>query len=177
MFTKIKSQEPFTIVTLEEAKSQLNIIDNTEDDVHIQNLIYSASELAQKYTNRMLANGVVQCSFYGKISVFLPYGEATESDNDIVAQVTSDPVSFEFDEVSQVLSVTDDNVTSSDKVTVTYDAGYKEADVPHAAKMGVLMLIDSLYNNRSDTVVGMSVNDIPLKSTVILDSIKIDGAP
>lgn len=177
MFTKIKSQTPFAIVTLEEAKRQLNIIDSTEDDVHIQNLIYAASELAQKYTNRMLSSGVVECSFCGKLSVFLPYGEATELDNAIVAQVNSEDVSFEFNEISQTLSITDDNVTGSDKVIVTYDAGYKDSDVPHTAKMGVLMLIDSLYNNRSDSVVGVSVNDIPLRSTVILDSIKIDGAP
>ena len=177
MFTRIKSQTPFAIVTLEEAKRQLNIIDSTEDDVHIQNLIYAASELAQKYTKRMLSNGSVELVFYGKKNIFLPYGNATETDNPITVLMGEDPVTFEFEEISQVLRITDGGVTDSDKIIVTYEAGYKSDDVPHTAKMGTLMIIDSLFNNRGDTVVGASVNDIPLSSTAILDSIKINGAP
>lgn len=174
MYTKITSQEPLQIVSLAQAKRQLNIIDNTEDDEHIQLLIDVCSELAEGYTKRMLSTGVVDLIISGKKSFFLPYGEATEDNTAIVATVTGDPVTFVFEPISQVFTLDDgQEITTTDEVKLTYSAGYKT--VPNSVKMGVLMMISTLYENREDNVVGLSVNDIPLNSMTILNKVKIEN--
>ena len=171
MYTKIESQTPLAVVTLDEAKRQLNILDDSEHDLHIQMLIAGASDLAEGYTNRMLSEGVVNLVITGKQEFFLPYGEATEDAVPIVATVASDPISFSFDPISQIFTIDDGQIKSTDKVTLTYSAGYKVA--PNAAKLGVLMLISTLFMNREDSIVGLSVSDIPLGSRQILDRIKL----
>lgn len=173
MNSKIKSQEQLSIVTMAEAKGQLNIIDSNDDDAHIQLLIDSCSELAEGYTKRLLSQGVVELVFFGKISVRLPYGEATEEDTPIVATVAGDPISFEFDDISQMLTITDANVRSTDKVKVTYSAGYKK--VPNSVKLGVLMMISSVYENREDSVAGLTVENIPLNSMAILNRVRLEN--
>ena len=173
MYTKITSQQPLSIVTLEQAKRQLNIIDSNEDDEHIQLLIDSCSELAEGYTKRMLSQGAVDLVITGKSSFFLPYGEATESITPIVATVAGDPITFEFDPISQVFTIDEDQILSTDKVKLTYSAGYEV--VPNSVKMGVLMMISSLFENREDTVVGLTVANIPLSSMKMLDKVKIEN--
>ena len=173
MYTKITSQEPLQIVSLAEAKRQLNIIDNTDDDTYIQLLIDACSELAEGYTKRMLSEGVVDLIISGRQSFFLPYGEATESTTAIVATVAGDPITFEFEPISQVFTIDDNQISYSDKVKLTYHAGYKE--IPSSVKMGVLMMISSLFENREDIVVGFTVADIPLNSMAILNKVKIEN--
>lgn len=173
MYTKITSQEPLEIVSLAEAKHQLNIIDNDDDDTHIQLLIDACSELAEGYTKRMLSSGIVDLIISGRQSFFLPYGEATEEENAIVATADGDPITFEFEPISQTLTIDDGQISPTDKVKITYSAGYKT--VPNSVKMGVLMMIDTLFNNRGDTVVGLTVADIPLNSMAILNKVKIEN--
>jgi len=171
MYTKITNQTALAIVTLAEAKNQLNIIDDVTHDVHINLLIAVASELAEGYTNRMLSTGTVELIISGKQRFFLPYGEATESSTLIVATVAGDPITFEFEPISQVFTIDNGQITSADKVKLTYEAGY--STVPNSVKMGVLMMISSLFENRENTVTGLSVNDIPLNSMQILNKVKI----
>lgn len=173
MHTKIRSQETHRIVTLNDAKRQLNIIDNTDDDLHIQLLIDAAIGLAETFTNRMLSSGVVDLVITGKNKFYLPYGEVTEVNTPIVATVTSDPVEFTFNPISQVITITDE-ILSTDEVMVTYDAGYAHGDVPKKAVMGILMLIASMWENRENNSES-SVNEIPLNSQQLLGSIKIEG--
>lgn len=176
MYSKIIQQAPLEIVSLAQAKGQLNIIDYDDDDQHIQLLIDVCGDLAEGYTNRMLSTGTVTSTSTGSYLFFLPYGEVVNSEeNPIVATVNDEAINFEFDEISQRMKITDTSVCIDDEVTITYQAGYGKA--PNAAKMGVLMLLSSLYNNREDSVTGLTVADIPLDSTKILDRIKINGAP
>ena len=173
MYTKIKSQDPLAIVTLTEAKRQLNIIDNVDDDDHINMLIDACSELAETYTNRMLSTGVVDLIVCGKQSFFLPFGEATEDVTEIVATVTGDPVTFVFEPISQKITFDEGQVADTDEVLITYSAGYSAT--PIAVKLGVLMMISSAFNNREDIVLGLTVNDIPLNSIAIMKKVKIES--
>ena len=173
MHTKITSQKPLEIVSLTEAKRQLNIIDDNEDDDHIQLLIDVCSELAEGYTKRMLSEGVVDLIISGRQSFYLPYGEATGSTTAIVATVTGDAIAFEFDDISQVFTIDDGQISSTDKVKITYHAGYKVAQ--NSVKMGVLMMLTTLFENRGDNVVGLTVNDIPLNSMAILNKVRIEN--
>lgn len=158
------------IVSLSQAKRQLNITDNNDDDDHIQLLVDVCSELAEGYTNRMLSSGKVDLLITNKKSFYLPYGEVTEEDEAIIATVAGNPISFYFEPISQKITITDEQVLPTDEIKITYCAGYKT--VPNSAKMGVLMMVASLFINREDTVVGLTVADIPLSSTKILDKIK-----
>lgn len=168
MYKRVISQAPLSVVTLDEAKSQLNIIDDTDEDTHIELLIGAATKLAQKYTGRLLSVGTVEILVSGVDVVTLPYGEVETITS---ATVTGDDVNFIFEPISQELLFTD-VLDESAKVKVTFDAGYTDDKVPFEAKMGVLMLISSLYENREDSATA-TVNDIPLNSTAILDSIKL----
>ena len=51
MYTKILSQAPLQIVTLAQAKGQLNIIDDNEEDDHIQLLIDGSGGVIQQNTD------------------------------------------------------------------------------------------------------------------------------
>ena len=174
MYSRIKSQTPFSIVKLSEAKRQLNEQFNDDNDTHIQMLIDIASDLAQSYTNRLLSTGVIELVVSGKKSFFLPYGEATEDITPIVATVTDDPVTFDFEPISQIFTFDDGVINSTDRVKLTYDAGYASGKVPPSVKMGVLMLISTLYEWREDYA-DVSVNNIPIGSTQLLDSVKIQA--
>lgn len=173
MYTKIASQNPLSIVTLAEAKRQLNIIDSNEDDDHIQLLIDVASELAEGYTKRMLSQGVVNLITTGKQSFFLPYGEATESITPFTVTVNSDPIDFTFQPISQILTIIDWVTYCEDEITVTYNAGYES--VPNSVKMGVLMMLSTLFEFRSDSLSGLSIDDVPLTSQKILNKVKIEN--
>lgn len=173
MYTKITAQTPLAIVTLLEAKSQLNIVDDVTHDTHIQLLIEAASELAEGYTKRMLSTGTVELITSGQQIFFLPYGEATEAVTAIVATVAGNPITFEFEPISQIFTIDNGQITSTDKVRLIYKAGY--ATIPTSVKMGVLMIISSLFENREDIAVGLSVNDIPLSSMQILNKVKIEN--
>ena len=181
MHSKIKSQTPFNIVSLAEAKNQLNIIDTGDIDIddqindHVNLLISVASSLAQKYTNRLLSKGVIDLLVYGETSFYLPYGDVTEDNNVIVAAVGADAKTFVFEPISQIFTFDEGQVSSFDTMKITYDAGYADDYIPYPVKMGVLMLISTLFENREDTVVGMSVNEIPLGSKQLLDSVKLES--
>jgi len=45
--------------------------------------------------------------------------------------------------------------------TVTYDAGYSVEDCPSQVKQALLIMVADSYENRENTVIGMSVNTIP----------------
>ena len=72
----------------------------------------------------------------------------------------------------QLRLLADDNqISATDNVRVTYKAGYTSA--PNSVKMGVLMIISSLFMNREDTSIGFTVADIPLDSRQILGKVKL----
>tara|TARA_R110002124_G_scaffold236648_3_gene401880 strand:- start:524 stop:1039 length:516 start_codon:yes stop_codon:yes gene_type:complete len=171
MFSKITNQTELAVVSLAEAKKQLNIIDSTEDDEHIQLLISAASELAEGYTNRLLSEATVQLSFSDRKSFFLPFGEAQNSPTPITVISGSKNLTFTFDDISQILTIDDNQISATDNVRVTYKAGYTSA--PNSVKMGVLMIISSLFMNREDTSIGFTVADIPLDSRQILGKVKL----
>jgi len=163
MFKRVISQAPLAVVSLDEAKSQLNIIDDTSEDTYIQLLIDASTKLAEKYTGRLFSLGTVEVILSGFDVGILPFGEISE-----LTSVVSDDANlkYDFEPISQMIFIN----TVASSVKVTFDAGYTE--VPTEAKMGILMLVSSLYENREDTV-AVSTSNIPLSSTVILDSIKL----
>jgi hypothetical protein len=173
MFNRVIARSAIATVTLAQAKHQLNIIDGEDDgsdDEHIQLLIDTATELAQKYTGRLFKVGTVEVLAKNYRSWFLSYGEVASITSAVVTSDSS-TAGFTFSPISQIFKF-DDDFDVTQEVIVTYDAGYTET--PKAAVMGILMMVSSMWENREDTVIGMTVADIPLKSTSILDSIKLE---
>lgn len=169
MFTRLSNRENKAVVTLAQAKNQLNIIDDNSDDDHIQLLIDSATALAEKYTGRVFVKTDVELSVTGEDLFFLPMGEvdavsSVEVNGQAVTQYKFNPISqcFQFDI----------GYDFHQDFVIKYVAGYDKA--PSEAVMGILMLVSSLWENREDTVTGLTVGDIPLNSTAILDSIKLE---
>lgn len=166
MFTKITNKAEYDIVTLTEAKRQLNIMD-TEHDNHIDLLIEAASGLAESYTRRLITKATVTL-VTDKCTTILPFGEV-ESITSV--KVNDVDVDYVFNPIRQRVSLVN---PVSDEITIVYDAGYASGKVPKNVKMGILMIISSLFENREDSVTGVSVNDISLNSLAILDSVKLD---
>lgn len=172
MFNRVKNRSEKAIVTMAQAKGQLNILvadDDGTDDAHIQLLIDTAVELSEKYTGRLFSTGTVELLVKNKKSFYLPYGEV-ESITSAVVTGDSSNAEYSFNPISQIFTF-DDKVDISKDIAITYNAGYVKP--PNAAIMGSLMLLSSLWENREDTVTGVSVDDIPLNSMSILDSIKL----
>lgn len=174
MYSKVKSQNPLEVVTLSQAKSQLEIIDDDTQDTHIQMLIDASSELAEGYTNRMLSDGIAVVESIGCQEFRLPYGEVTDADTPFIVTVNNEAAQYQFNELSQRIKILEKTVYPDDVVYVEYSAGYKKDDIPNTAKMGTMMIIASLYANREDTITGMTVEDIPLDSRKVLGRIKLN---
>tara|TARA_R110002049_G_scaffold81910_3_gene208303 strand:+ start:1001 stop:1522 length:522 start_codon:yes stop_codon:yes gene_type:complete len=170
MFYRVINRSETAVVTLAQSKNQLNIVDDEGlDDDHIQLLIDTAVELSEKYTRRLFTVETVELLTQNKQSFFLPLGEVETVTSAKFASDDSD-VGFTFNAISQIFTF-DDNVDTTKEIKITYTAGYTKP--ARAAIMGSMMLISSMWENREDTITGMTVADIPLNSTAILDSIKL----
>lgn len=171
MYSKINTQgDALSVVSLQEAKAQLNIMSsNTMDDGYITSLIYACVDLAQKYTRRQFTQSnvtLVARDYYPVIP--LHYGEASTITSLVLddVDITADTDKYELDVISEKLHV---NVPFN-KLQVSYDCGYVRT--PPVIKQGVLVMITSMYEQRSDYVVGMSVETVSTTATDILRSVK-----
>lgn len=170
MFSEIITQAELSdVLTLEEAKTQCRVTHTMEDE-YISALIPVAVEMAQSYCGRMLTAGsaisvIENCSR----EVMLPFGKVTE----VTELLLDDAVStdFTFEPVTQKLKIS--STLSYSKITATYNCGYVTA--PTQVKQAILMMISTLYNNRQDSVTGMTVAEMPLTSRMLLDTVKIYG--
>jgi len=168
MYKKINSQASLsTVVTLAEAKTQCRVT-HTMEDSYITALITVAAELAQTYSNRLLTLGSVTIAveeYTGEVQ--LPFGNATAVTELLLDGSAS--TDYTFDDVTQKITIT----TPYSSAKVTYNCGYTV--VPSAVKQGILMMISTLYNNRQDTVTGVTVAEMPLTSRMLLDTVKFYG--
>jgi hypothetical protein len=174
MFHKINTQTPLSIITLSEAKAQCRIFPTeTVQESYLMSCIEQASSLAQVYTNRMLSSGTVSATWDGfKSKVKLWGGNVTSVDSVIGKTLTGTSVVIEgysFNEISQILTMPSEHAS-----LVEFAASYTctIATVPNIIKAGVLHLTEYLFNNRGDTVIGMSIEEMPITATRLLDAEK-----
>ena len=174
MYTKINSQDSLELVTLEQVKRQCNLMESIAmDDEYLNSLIPVCSELAQSYTKRLLTLGSVTTEveqYYPQI--ILPWG-GVES----VTEVLIDGVAttaYTFSDVTQ--KVTFASGVRFNNVRITYDCGYSTDNLPTKIKHAVLMMVSTMYRNRDDFVVGMTVESMPLQSKTLLNGVKYYAA-
>lgn len=165
MYSVIESQTPFAIVTLEEAKAQCNRTGFNLDDDLFEIFIQVSCEAAQSYTRRMLSTGtVVTVVEEYKPVVQLPYGEATEVTELLLDGVPS--TDFTFEPVTQKVTINKSYTTAK----ITFNAGF--ATVPLTVKQAVLLMVSTLYKNRDNFVVGLTVAKLPTTSEMLLESVR-----
>lgn len=153
MFTKIQRVEPLRIITLGEAKHQLNMIDFEDDDTHIGSLIDVASAMCEKHGEfkKLYSTCTVTGEFEAcNRSMFLPYHPVTS----VTSLKTSDDtdVEYTFSSISERLTITDPNVVLSETLTIVYTAGFKQDEIPEMVKQAVKIIVSDLYNNRESVI-------------------------
>lgn len=141
--SKIIERDELDFITLHMAKRQLNILDRTDEDAHIAQLVKSAMELAEKGTKRLLSRATVLLRQSDYSVINLPYGEADEI---VSVQIDGEDVDYTFDELFQTVEITNPSKT----VDITFKAGFAQGEVPQGIKMDTLILISWLYENRGE---------------------------
>lgn len=160
---KIISQDEFTAIALDEAKTQCRLLSsNTRDDDYIGALILSAAASAQEYLHWMVSTGVVTqyASDGGVIKLYGRY--ITEITEVLVDGETLAEEDYSYN------PITDEITVVGTEVFVTYSCGASTADLPKNVKCAMLMLISTMYNNREDFITGLSVEAMPLTSKKLL---------
>ena len=176
MYKSVSNQVLSDVVTLDEAKAQLNIESSFDiDDDYINSLIGVSTELAQNYVNRLLSVADVTACYEGYQSSYQLWGGGVTSITsvsvtDSLGYTTVVPADeYRFNAVSQKLTI-QPQWEGIYEYNVVYQAGMTE--IPKAVKQGVLYLISTMYNVREDVTIGMTVANMPITSTALLNSVK-----
>lgn len=168
MYSRINTQAALdtTVITLDEAKVQCRLMSSfTLDDDELTRLVATSLELAQTYTKKLLTVGTVTALVEdGRDEILVPWGNVETMTEVKVDGVVS--TNFKFNPISQKLIIT----VPYTEAEFTYTAGY--TTLPTSVKHAVLMMVSTFYNHHDDVVTGLSVAEIPHKSTVLLDRVK-----
>ena len=173
---KILTQDAFTAITLDEAKSQCRLMPSfTLDDAYISSLILVAADASQEYAHWMMSPGTVkqfsenggEIMLYGKYVTGITEvtGRTGLSGADVV--LTEDD--YEWNDVTDVVTVN----PAYSFVNVTYACGATALELPQSVKHAILMMISTMYNNREDFITGLSVEKMPLTSMKLLSMSRI----
>lgn len=160
------TQPTATPITLEEAKSFCRVLSN-DDDAIISILIDAATDYAQNVTGRQLCNATYQI-VTGALSSPLRLPKAPFR---TITSVTSGGVSLDYS-LHYDIDVGIIEFVASEDVTITFTAGYDET--PGSLKAWILNKVNSLYEQREELVVGLSVAEVPKSLIdVILNHYKV----
>ena len=178
-------------LTVAEVKTHLRIsqTDDEEDD-YIETLIEAATDCFEIHTNRQLITATwaytmseFPASDSGYIS--LPYPPLQSISSITYYDTAGDSQTFSSDYYQVDTTVEPGRVyleptytwpnTEVDRrnaVTVTFKAGYGDArsNVPRQLRHGLLLLIGHWYENREGSVVGVTVNELPMAVQMIISN-------
>lgn len=174
MGLKLKTAPSEYPVTLIEAKAHLNIL-STDDDTLIQFLIEVATAQAEDITNRQLMSSVYEMTmdtlperFELKKPPLISVDKIEYIPDGLESYMLLDPSLYlisDFSEPAKIVKKPNRSYPSVakviDSVRVTFTAGYADAtSVPKPVKQWILIRIATLFENREEIVVGVSVNPI-----------------
>ena len=147
-----RTSSPSRIITLDEAKSQLNIL-NTSQDTLISGMINIAEDVIMARTNQVFSN----TTFVGSLTDF--EGDAIYYPVTPVTGVSLIQVKDTRLDTLRTLEQGVDYFTSSEsiqfseyvsfyEVNINFSAGHSEVTLPSALRGAALMLIGTLFANR-----------------------------
>lgn len=143
--TKTKSSYP---VSLSEAKRHLRVEEDWhDDDDYIDNLIKAATQKAEQYIGKDIAeteNVKIMYDYYGS-SIVLDEGNFDSftqavSDSSTLVDIDHTEIGYNYAEVIFNSSI------SSDPLTITYKTGFVEGECPVLIKQAILVKIADLYD-------------------------------
>lgn len=175
-------------LTLSEAKLHLRVSHAAEDAL-ITALITAARMAAESYTNRQL----LPATWYYRLDAFpddktiminrcpatavasVKYFDADNADQTLnAAKYITDFASEPFRVVLKPTETWPTTYERPGAVVIEFTAGYANAAaVPAPIKAAMLLAIGHLYEHREAVVQGVSVNEMPMGVTALLDPYKI----
>ena len=176
-----------SVLTTAEAKAHLKV-DITTDDSLIDNLIASATQISEEYTNRFFINTTLTQTGTTFDDLKELYKSAVASvthikyyDNDDSLQTLATSVYYLNNVVQPAqisLKVNQSFPSVADKqnaVECEYIVGYGSAasDVPESIKQALLLTVGNWYENRSSVVIGRISTELPMSAKWLLDTYKV----
>jgi uncharacterized phiE125 gp8 family phage protein len=169
-------------ISLELAKLQCRIVDDTSEDALLCSYVRGAREFAEEYIGRAL----VRRSFTEHFAEFPAYFEILRRPLVSVA-----PIAY-TDEAGAAQTFADFTIANGTYparvypetgatwpaineyggVDLIYTAGYDEGEVPQRAIQAMLLIIGHWYNVRAAVNVGNIVNEVPLAATDLLNQLR-----
>ena len=174
-------------VSVDDCKLDLRI-EHAIDDALILSYINAASKYASEVVGRRLISETIKYSIKDFCSVlelpFTPVSEITEIqyfDADDVSQTLSitDFYLYNFDNKTELVFKTDVVIPSvfdrRDAVNISFITGFgaNSIDIPATITRAIRLLVAHWYENRSSTIVGFAVNEIPMGVESMLSSERI----
>lgn len=173
LFVKEISRVPVdNLLTLEELQEHIRQ-DDTFEENKLMLCYFSAVDFAEKYTNRYFTETTIATSietYQNKIPC--PYditsivsAEAKDNLGNIVE------INIDYNYVSNVF-VIDNKYSSYTDFEIIFTTGYADGQCPKAILGGILMVFATLYEVREDVSYGVTANQVPFRSTMMLDAYK-----
>ena len=175
------------VISTADAKAYLKV-DISDDDTLIDNLVSSATESAQEYTNRFFTNttliqygttftdlGNLLKSPVSSIT-HIKYYDSDNSQQTLASSVYSLIPAIEPSVISLKVNQSYPSIADrTDAVECKYVVGYGSAstDVPNAIIEAIYLTIAHWYQNREAVVVGRQVNTLPMGAKYLLDQYKV----
>ena len=184
--TTLPTQEP---VTLAEAKAHLGVF-TSDDDAMINSLIKAARQSVEVFTSRAICTQTVTLtldSFPAKITLprmpvqsitsisYIDENGSTQGFTDFKAELTGSVDASISPAYEKTFPATR---SESSAVSVVYVCGYgNQTDspdtIPFPIKQAILLLVGSMYNNRENEVIGVSVNEVPINVRWLLNAYRL----
>lgn len=174
-------------VTLTEAKDHCAIVSGSADDAYLTALIAAATAYAEQYTSRALEVTQYTLALDGFCSsaIVLPRTPLisldsvayVKPDNSSATMDLDDVLVEDYEELTVIRPAFSKHWPASrgyySDVTITFTAGYAqdgsplESMVPAGIKQAILIMVNEMYDQRADTVLGMSVEKIGLANALL----------
>jgi len=168
-------------ITLAETKEFIRV-DNTADDLLIQMLLDSASEMAESYTNRLLYAREFQGLF--DLNCFInntyefqirrtPVNSISEFSTYLSGWIVSTDYSFKPTGTFPRIKLTSSLSVDADQpyqIKILFNAG--EASLNNIAKLAILEMVSFWYENRGDTAPDKALK-LPVEAEKLLRQLRI----
>ncbi len=188
MKTALKTKPEKYPVSFEQAIDHLNLtLGWTEDDEYIKTLIKAATKKAEQYLRRRLITQTWYAYYdawpRGKDDIVLPFGQlqsvtsikytdtaasqTTWSDTEYNTDTDADPgrVTLEYGYTWPTVTLHPQN-----PIVIEFVCGYGDSggDVEDMIKHAIKVMIDDLYNNRGDILVGISAQNLKASGDLLM---------
>ena len=164
---KVNKVKEHGIVTLEEAKKQLNVdTDFHDDDTHIRMLIESARGAAEDYTGVDIALTLNTLTFVGlntdqikiKEGNYISVESVTATVDDVETVIDSEDYEIEIRRTDFTIHFI--NSINVDELVIEFKTGFSLSTLPYLTKSAILIKITDLYDiERSSYITGANFKD------------------